>query len=185
MLGVMKDKSLQTTLDFKYKGDLIYLLGVSRNDLNSSEYLANIVGVKNSPAPYFNLDEEHNLQQCIKSLIQNNYINAAHDVSDGGLFTALTEMAMPNDLGFDIVTDSEIRKDAFLFGESQSRVVVTVVEEDETTFLDMIAEFGVPGLLLGHVTKGRVTVDEQNFGMITDYKEIFDTAIERELVRAN
>jgi len=185
MLGVMKDKSLQTTLDFKYKGDLIYLLGVSRNDLNSSEYLANIVGVKNSPAPYFNLDEEHNLQQCIKSLIQNNYINAAHDVSDGGLFTALTEMAMPNDLGFDIVTDSEIRKDAFLFGESQSRVVVTVVEEDETTFLDILAEFGVPGLLLGHVTKGRVTVDEQNFGMITDYKEIFDTAIERELVRAN
>jgi phosphoribosylformylglycinamidine synthase len=181
MLGVMKDKSLQMTLDFKYKGDLIFLLGTSHNEINSSEYLANIVGTLGSPAPYFNLEEEHALQQCIKGLIQNSFINAAHDVSDGGLFTTLVEMCLPNDLGFDVVTDSEIRKDAFLFGESQSRVVVSVVEDDEDKFLDFVAEHNIPCLLLGHVTKGRCTVDEQNFGMIADYKELYDNAIGKEM----
>jgi phosphoribosylformylglycinamidine synthase len=181
MLGVMKDKSLQMTLDFKYKGDLIFLLGTSHNEINSSEYLANIVGTLGSPAPSFNLDEEYELQQCIKGLIKNSFINAAHDVSDGGLFTTLVEMCMVNDLGFDIVTDSEIRKDAFLFGESQSRVVVSVVEDDEDKFLDFVTENNIPCLLLGHVTKGRCTVDEQNFGMIADYKELYDNAIGKEM----
>jgi phosphoribosylformylglycinamidine synthase len=183
MLGVMKDKSLQMTLDFKYKGDLIYLLGIPKNELNSSEYLANILGVKNSPAPSFDLEEEFQLQQCIKGLIKNSYINAAHDVSDGGLFTTLVEMALPNELGFDIITDSEIRKDAFLFGESQSRVVVALQEEDEARFIDHINEMGIQGLLLGHVTKGRCTVDEQNFGMITDYGDLYNTAIEKEMTQ--
>jgi phosphoribosylformylglycinamidine synthase len=181
MLGVMKDKSLQMTLDFKYKGDLIFLLGTTQNEINSSEYLANIVGTLGSPAPSFNLEVEYQLQQCIKGLIKNSFINAAHDVSDGGLFTTLVEMCLPNDLGFDVVTDSEIRKDAFLFGESQSRVVVSVVEEDEDKFLDFVAEMNIPCLLLGHVTKGRCTVDEQNFGMIADYKELYDNAIGKEM----
>ena len=181
MLGVMKDKSLQMTLDFKYKGDLIFLLGTTQDEINSSEYLANIVGTLGSPAPYFNMEEEYQLQQCIKGLIKNSFINAAHDVSDGGLFTTLVEMCLPNDLGFDVVTDSEIRKDAFLFGESQSRVVVSVVEDDEDKFLDYVAEMNIPCLLLGHVTKGRCTVDEQNFGMIADYKELYDNAIGKEM----
>jgi len=181
MLGVMKDKSLQMTLDFKYKGDLIFLLGTTQDEINSSEYLANIVGTLGSPAPYFNLEEEYQLQQCIKGLIKNSFINSAHDVSDGGLFTTLVEMCFPNDLGFDVVTDSEIRKDAFLFGESQSRVVVSVVEDDEDKFLDFVAEMNIPCLLLGHVTKGRCTVDEQNFGMIADYKELYDNAIGKEM----
>ncbi len=177
MLGLMKDKSLQTTLDFKYKGDLIYLLGVPRNDINSSEYLYSFHGVKNSPAPFFDLEEEFNTQQCIKSLIRNNFISSAHDVSDGGLFVTLCEMALPNSLGFDIVTDSEIRRDAFLFGESQSRIAVTVVEDYEDEFLDFVGESGVQVMLLGHVTKGRVTIDEENFGFIEDYRALYEKSI--------
>ncbi len=177
MLGVMKDKSLQTTLDFKYKGDLIYLLGVPRNDINSSEYLYSFHGVRNSPAPFFDLEEEFNLQQCLKELIRNNYISSAHDVSDGGLFVTLCEMALPNSLGFDIVTDSEIRRDAFLFGESQSRIAVTVVEDYEDEFLDFVGDSGIQVMLLGHVTKGRVTIDEENFGFIEDYRTLYEQSI--------
>ena len=177
MLGVMKDKSLQTTLDFKYKGDLIYLLGVPRNDINSSEYLYSFHGVRNSPAPFFDLEEEFNLQQCLKALIRNNYISSAHDVSDGGLFVTLCEMALPNSLGFDIVTDSEIRRDAFLFGESQSRIAVTVVEDYEDEFLDFVGDSGIQVMLLGHVTKGRVTIDEENFGFIEDYRTLYEQSI--------
>jgi phosphoribosylformylglycinamidine synthase subunit PurL len=183
MIGVLKDKSLQTTLDFKYKGDLIYLLGENFEDINSSEYLYSIHGVKNSPAPIFDLDAEFKLQDCMKGLIRNNYISAAHDVSDGGLFVTLVEMGLPNGLGFDIVTDSEIRRDAFLFGESQSRIAVTVVEDYEDEFLDFVAENNVPVMLLGHVTKGRINVDEDNFGFIEDMRHLYDNAIADELAK--
>ena len=183
MIGVLKDKSLQTTLDFKYKGDLIYLLGENFEDINSSEYLYSIHGVKNSPAPKFDLEAEFKLQDCMKGLIRNNYISAAHDVSDGGLFVTLVEMGLPNSLGFDIVTDSEIRRDAFLFGESQSRIAVTVVEDYEDEFLDFVAENNVPVMLLGHVTKGRINVDEDNFGFIEDMRHLYDNAIADELAK--
>jgi phosphoribosylformylglycinamidine synthase len=181
MLGVMNDKSLQTTLDFKYKGDLIYLLGTPRADINSSEYLYSFHEVKKSPAPFFDLDEEFKLQECIKGLIRNNCISSAHDVSDGGLFVALCEMGFPNSLGFDIVTDSEIRQDAFLFGESQSRVAVTVVEDYEEEFLDFVTENNVQVMLLGHVTKGRITIDDENFGFIEDYHQLYNNSIAEEM----
>lgn len=177
MLGVLKDKSTHTTLDFKYKGDLIFLLGESKNDINSSEYLASIHGIRLSPAPHFDIEEEFRLQQCIKDLIQNNFLNAAHDISDGGLYTCLIEMGLVSGLGFDIVSDSEVRKDAFLFGESQSRVIVTVTEDYEEEFLDMVGEHDVPVTLLGHVTKGKLVVDGEHFGFIEDIRPLYENAI--------
>ncbi len=183
MLGVLEDKSLRTTLDFKYKGDLIFLLGESKNDISSSEYLASYHGIKLSPAPYFNIDEEFKLQEGVKQLIRNNFINSAHDVADGGLFTTLVEMGMPQDLGFDIVSDSDVRKDAFLFGEAQGRIVVTVVEDYEDEFIDFMTEHDLPMTLLGHVTQGKLCVDGDHFGFIGDAKKIFDNALEEELVR--
>ncbi len=177
MLGVMEDKSYHMTLDFKYKGDLIYLLGEPTNDIASSEYLYNIVGVKNSPAPAFDIEKEFALQAAIKTLIRKHLINAAHDVSDGGLWVALAEMAMPSQLGFDIETPLEFRKDAFLFGESQSRVVVTVSEDDKDAFLDFVAESNVPLMLLGHVTKGRMTIDQEEYGSVEEIASIYNNVI--------
>ena len=183
MLGVLEDKSLRTTLEFKYKGDLIFLLGESKNDISSSEYLVSHHGVKLSPAPYFNIDEEHKLHEGVKRLIRNDYINAAHDVSDGGLFVTLVEMGLPQGLGFDIVSDSDVRADAFLFGEAQGRVVVTVVEDYEDEFIDFIAEQDLPMTLLGHVTQGKLCVDGDHFGFIEDARKIYDNALEEELTR--
>ena len=65
-------------------------------------------------------------------------IQSAHDVSEGGLFVSLLESSINGNLGFDITTSSEIRKDAFLFGESQSRVAISVSEIDEDKFLDFM-----------------------------------------------
>lgn len=177
MLGVLQDQSTHTTLDFKYKGDLIFLLGESRNDINASEYLSSIAGVKLSPAPHFDMEEELALHDCLKSLIKNNFINAAHDVADGGLFVTLFEMGLPGGLGFDIVSDSEVRKDAFLFGESQSRVAVTVTEDYEEEFLDLVGEKGIPVTLLGHVTRGKIVVDDEHFGFIEDLRGLYEDAI--------
>ncbi len=177
MLGIMEDKSHHMTLDFKYKGDLIYLIGESQDDLNSSEYLYNVLGVKNTPAPHFNLEEEFALHHFLKHMIQNNLINAAHDISDGGLWVTLAEMGMSAKLGFDIETPLEFRKDAFLFGESQSRVVVTVPERDKDAFLDFVLENKVPAMLLGHVTKGRFTIDGEEYGSVDEIGELYNNAI--------
>lgn len=177
MLGVVEKKDNIMSLDFKQKGDLIFLIGKTVEDIGSSEYLYSFHKVKASPAPYFNLEEEFEMQQTVKGLIENKLVNSAHDCADGGLFITLAEMSMPNELGFDIVTDSEVREDAFLFGESQGRVVVTVENENEEEFLDYMIASGTEFTLLGHVTQGKMNVDEVNYGFSKDAKAKFDNAL--------
>lgn len=177
MLGTLENKNHHTTLAFKEKGHMIYLVGHSHNDIASSEYLVSYHGVKASPAPYFNIDEEFKMQELVSQLISRNLVQSANDVSDGGLFISLFECAAPRNLGFDITTDAEIRTDAFLFGEAQGRVVVTVSPSRETHFIDHMMQSGVTFTALGHVTKSEVRVDDISFGFIADMKREFDSAL--------
>ncbi len=185
MLGIVDNKNHQTTLAFKDKGHMIFLIGKTYNDIASSEYLYSYHKVKASPAPYFDLEEEYRMQQALATLIQLNLVQSAHDVSDGGLFITLLESAMPRNLGFDITTDAEIRSDAFLFGESQGRVVVTVSPSRETPFIDFMVENGIPFTTLGHVTKSEVRVDDVSFGFISDLKKVYDNALEELITGSN
>jgi phosphoribosylformylglycinamidine synthase len=177
MLGIVEDKEHVMSLDFKGKSDLIFLLGESKNDISSSEYLASYHNFKESSTPEFDLDKEFELQESVKELIRAKLIESAHDVSDGGLFITLLESAMPKNLGFDITTASEIREDAFLFGEAPSRVVVSVRETSEDAFLDLMKKSQVPYTLIGHVTKGEIRVDEHSFGEVSEFKDLFDTSL--------
>jgi len=177
MIGIVPDKEKVMTLDFKQKGDLIFLIGDYTEDIASSEYLATYHSIKASPAPYFDLEKEFQMQQAVKGLISEDLVNAVHDVSDGGLYVSLVEMSMPRGLGFDIVSDADIRLDAFLFGEGQGRVVVSVTEEQEEAFVEYMVATGVNMTLLGHVTKGKLQIDEQHFGFISDAKTIYDNAL--------
>ncbi len=177
MIGIVPDKDKVMTLDFKQKGDLIFLIGDYTEDIASSEYLATYHGVKASPAPYFDLEKEFQMQQALKGLIAEGLVNAVHDISDGGLYVSLVEMSMPRALGFDIVSDADIRLDAFLFGEGQGRAVVSVTEEQEEAFVEYMVATGVNMTLLGHVTKGKLQIDEQHYGFITEAKAIYDNAL--------
>lgn len=178
MIGLLEDKSLQTTLDFKAEGDVIYLVGESKNDISSSEYLYSYCKVKASPAPYFDLDAEFNVQQAISGLIRKKLAQSAHDVSDGGLFLALLESAMVNNLGFDIVTDSHFRKDAFLFGEAQSRAVISCTAANASSFEASLKADGVAFTRLGTVKGSSLVIDGHNYGALSDFKKSFDTSIE-------
>jgi phosphoribosylformylglycinamidine synthase len=177
MVGILPDVTKRMSLDFKAKGDLVFLIGKCVEDIASSEYLVRHHKIDRSPAPYFELEEERRLHTMMLMLIRQGMINAAHDVSDGGLWTTLVEMGVPRGLGFDIVTDSEIRPDAFLFGEGQGRVVVTVNEDTENEFLDLLRASRVPFILLGHVTKGKLVVDDEPFGFIEDARKTYEEAI--------
>ena len=177
MIGIIDNKENVMSLDFKNKGDLIFLLGDYTNDIASSEYLSNYLKIKESPAPYFDLEKEHSLHECIRGLIQMDLVNAVHDCSDGGLYVTLIEMSLPNELGFDIVTDSEIRIDAFMFGEGQGRVVVALPEEKQEKFIDYLMTTDVNVTLLGHVTKGKLQVDEKVIGNILEAKDIYNNSL--------
>ncbi|MCE2846571.1 MAG: phosphoribosylformylglycinamidine synthase subunit PurL [Sphingobacteriales bacterium] len=177
MVGILPNKSQRMTLDFKAEGDSIFLIGSAQNDLGSSEYLYSFHGVKNSPAPCLDLDEEMGVQQVVSDLIRNGLVSSAHDVSDGGLFITLLESGMPRRLGFRIDTDEDFRKDAYLFGESQSRVVVTVKPEQLDAFVELLAESDVDFTNLGEVSGDSVVIDGIDYGQVHEFRLAYDNAI--------
>ncbi|MEI6821621.1 MAG: phosphoribosylformylglycinamidine synthase subunit PurL [Bacteroidota bacterium] len=176
MIGLL-EKDTRMTLDFKNRNDLIFLIGSSKNDINSSEYLYSYHKIKLSPAPYFNLDEEHRLQAILLKLISHKLIESAHDVSDGGLFITLLESGMPRGLGFDIITESEVRQDAFLFGEAQGRVIVSVDSANEETFIDFMMSTKYPFSVIGKVTKENIVIDDVKFASVADFTTIYNNVI--------
>jgi phosphoribosylformylglycinamidine synthase subunit PurL len=177
MVGLLENINDKMTLDFKAEGDVIFLIGKATNDIASSEYLHKLHRVEYSPAPHFDVEEEFALQQKIAALIKNKIIVSAHDVSEGGLFTTLLESSFTNNLGFDVVADdSNIRKDAYWFGEGQSRVVVSVKPDKVALLRNTLGN--LPHAELGFVTNGSVEVDGMNWGIVLDWKEKYDTAIE-------
>jgi phosphoribosylformylglycinamidine synthase len=175
MLGLLEGLENRMTLDFKESGDLIYLLGEPKNCINSSEYLYSFLQIKASGCPDFDLDREYTLQQSLLQLIRHGLVKSAHDVSDGGLFVALAESAMPRGLGFHIRTHRDLRKDAFLFGESQSRVVVSVAASNKDIFEETI---GTDCYLLGFVTSEPDMVVDNNLVMTVEVaRELYDRAL--------
>jgi phosphoribosylformylglycinamidine synthase len=178
MVGLLDSYEEVMTVNFRSKGDMIFLIGRSDNDISSSEYLSVFHNVYESAAPKFDLEYEMKLHEVVSSLISQQLVSSAHDVSLGGLFVALVESALPGGLGFDVTSPAEIRGDAFLFGESQSRVVVSVTAEQETQFLDFMMETGIHFSALGHVTKEELRIDDISFGFISDYARDFENALE-------
>ncbi|HEX6846561.1 MAG TPA: phosphoribosylformylglycinamidine synthase subunit PurL [Chitinophagaceae bacterium] len=179
MVGLLENINDKMTLDFKEEGDVIYLLGRSTNDIHSSQYLARIRNIELSPAPYFELEEEFSLQQKIAALINKKLIQSAHDISEGGLFITLCESGFNRELGFTVETKDGLREDAYLFGEGQSRVVVSVKADLIEKFENAMKDF--PHERIGLVTSGEMLVNGEFWGTIDWWQEQYDTAIENHL----
>ena len=179
MLGLMENTDLQTGLSFRNAGDLIFLVGKVSDDINSSEYLYSWHNTTLSKAPYFSLEEEVKLHKAIGGLIAEGKVESVHDISDGGLFAALCESGFGNELGFDIKTDASLRKDGYLFGEAQGRVVVSVSASQEQAFRSFMetAASEVPFAHIGTVSKEAIIVDDHSFGTITDYKSLYESTL--------
>ena len=184
MVGIVEDMKNKMTLDFKKEGDVIVLLGEQRNDIGSSEYLNKLKGVTHSQAPYFDLEEEFNLQQLVASLIKETKVKSAHDISEGGLVVTLLESAFYNNKGFEVASNgSGLRKDAYWLGEAQSRVVVSADAASVAAIEAAAAKHGIKTTVLGKVTTGAVVVEGENWGSIADWKNDYDTAIEKQLAK--
>ncbi len=178
MLGLIEDKSNIIPMGYQNKDEKIFVLGELKDEINSSEYLYNFHNIKNSPAPYFTIENEIELHKLIKNLNTKKLISACHDVSDGGLFTTLCEMAFINNIGFAINSVKTIRIDSFLFGESQSRAVVSIDASKENEFLTVISESKISHQYLGKTNENNsIIIDEINFGNVVNYLELYSQKI--------
>ena len=183
MLGILEDPSMKMTLDFKKEGDLIYLIGQAVNDIASSEYVYSYKKIKATPAPHFNLETEQKVQKSIAGLIGARLIQSAHDVSDGGLLITLAESSFPRKLGFSVQGDVNIRRDAFWFGEAQSRVIVTVDAQNKATFESFLNQNNQVFSLIGEVAGKDMKVDGQVVSTLQGAFDSYHSALETALMK--
>lgn len=166
LMGKITNRENLTTHSFKKKGNNIFLVGKTVDDIGSSEYLEFYHEVPDSPLPFFDIFDEIKIQSAIKKLNELKLIQSASPVGKGGLFFTLLRAAIPNDLGFDITTAAETRLDSFLFGEAMGRIIVEVEPENEDNFVDVLTELDISFFTLGHITKGEIRIDDHSMGYI-------------------
>ena len=177
MMGLMDNPDSMMTIDFKAAGDQIYHVGITREDLGSSEYLRQVVGIDPSPCPWFDLDIEHQYLQGMRDLIATGMVRSAQDVADGGLFTAMLESAMASNLGLEIQCPQHIRKDAFLFGESQGRYLISISPEKKETLETFLKDKGLEYMPLGTAQSGNIHIDGEDFGSVDSWRATWETRL--------
>jgi len=153
IVGLIEDISKIQTPFFKQAGDVIILLGKSREEIGASEYLNVVFDRRQGFPPQIDLEEEKKAQELCREAIARGLLRSAHDVSEGGLAACLAECCFlgPQKAGCTIDLDDGIRSDALLFGETQSRIVVSVKGEDLETLRTLAEERKVPASVIGKV----------------------------------
>jgi phosphoribosylformylglycinamidine synthase len=151
-----------TTQWFKGDGDAVVLLGETKEELGGSEYLASILHREQGLPPELDLDAEKNLYGCCIELMASGLVRSAHDCSDGGLAVALAECCLApvarTGATIDVANPVGIRRDAVLFGESQSRIIVSTRPELVGRVLDAAARWGVPAVQVGRTGGNRLQI---------------------------
>lgn len=163
MIGLIEDINSVVTMSFKHAGDSIILLGETRGHIGGSEYLAEVHNVVSGDAPPIDLTLEGRLQRVCLDMISRKLLHSAHDCSDGGLAVCLTESCIARDkdmIGAKVsfVGRNGIRDDFFLFGEDQSRIVVSCSPENEERVVSLARSYDVPAQRIGTVGGGTIDI---------------------------
>jgi len=162
MVGLVEDVAHITTQWFKDDGDVVFLIGENREHLGASEYLHTIFHRTRGSVPPLDLNFEKKMQDALLAAIQNGLIKSAHDCSEGGLAVALAECCISNPerrRGVRIVLPDTMRTDCLLFGEAQSRVVVSCAPDQAETMLAFFKERAVPCTRIGKVGGERLQIN--------------------------
>ncbi len=101
----------------------------------------------------------------------SKYITSIIRISADGIFRTLVEAAQPNDLGFDIIGDSDLSDEEFLKGNTRYVAIVSVTEKQEDDFVNFLFDHDIELVLLGNVTGGEIVMDDRDLGFIDDYVE--------------
>ncbi|HRN26392.1 MAG TPA: phosphoribosylformylglycinamidine synthase subunit PurL [Ignavibacteriaceae bacterium] len=155
MVGLVEDLKHITTSYFKDEGDIIYLLGEDKEELGGSEYAKVVHNKVAGDSPKINLDEEKKLQDTLLNLIKKGSIKSAHDISEGGIVSALAECCIidqEKQIGCEVEIPIKTRKDFSLFSESQSRIIISVSKVKTLDLENELKLSGVKFKKLGEVT---------------------------------
>ncbi|MBU1338854.1 MAG: phosphoribosylformylglycinamidine synthase subunit PurL [Acidobacteria bacterium] len=160
------DRAVSTC--FKSEGDLIFLLGENREELGGSEYLRTVHGTERGLPPIIDLDDEKRVQEFIISVIDEGLVSSAADPSEGGLAVCLAEcvFASSREFGFAVELDDEMRTDALLFGETQSRILLSAAPDKKITLLSAAKNAGVPLREIGRVGGTRLDIRHRDRSVI-------------------
>ncbi|HEY6930474.1 MAG TPA: phosphoribosylformylglycinamidine synthase subunit PurL, partial [Thermoanaerobaculia bacterium] len=189
MVGLLEDVAQRVRMPFANAGDVIALLGVTRDELGGSEFLRTVRGRDEGPCPEIDADAERRLVDLLVALAAHKKLASAHDVSDGGLAVALAECAMKGGLGAEITLDSPVRPSALLFGESTGRALVSFPPASEAAIRAACDQKKVPFQIIGRVGGDRLKVALAGNTLIDDsvsaLREIWSTAFSRALESAD
>lgn len=154
MVGLLDDMAHLTGTAFREPGHVVLLLGETREELGASEYLELVHGRKAGPVPELDLEHEFNLQGACREIILAGLAASCHDCAEGGLTVALAEccFANPNPAtAVEIVMVSDFRDDALLFGETQSRIVISADERHVARIQHIAQTWSTPCAVIGRV----------------------------------
>lgn len=175
MLGLIDDLNKVMSSEFKNEGDIIYLLGSDRQEIGGSQYLKSIFGKVVGDAPDIDIEEEANLIEAILKLIDLGAINSAHDISEGGIAICLAEKAMSSDgLGCEVTINSENEN---LFGESNSRIIISASAEKATIISEIAVEFNLGLLEMGTVIDDYFKINDSINEPVERLTEIYENAL--------
>jgi len=162
LVGLLTHLEHHTTQWFKSEGDVIVLIGRTREELGGSEYLALTQGISRGTPPWIDLEIETRVQRVCLQAIREGLVRSAHDVSEGGLAVALAEgsISAPESGGWgaEIEMEGAIRPDAWLFGESQSRIVLSLRRRHLNRVRELAEEAQVSFSMLGEVRGRRLRI---------------------------
>ena len=154
---------------FFSRSELLYMVGNVSTQFLDSEYARRCLHIVADPVKMTTVEEDiEYLRLILGSLLDAGIITSLRPVGQGGLFATLVA-GSGGRVGFDILTCREIRLDAFLFGEEEGRFVVSLAEKHDDFFLLKMDEARINCCFLGHVTKGRVLVDDMDYGNVGGY----------------
>jgi phosphoribosylformylglycinamidine synthase len=156
-VGLLDDVDNRKTIAFKHEDEDIIIIGETKGEFGSSIYCRDVCGCAKSAPPRVDLQEEFKNAAFILSM--NEYITACHDVSDGGMVIALSEMAMNGNLGAEINIESKLPLHTKLFAEDQARYILTT--RLPQTILNKAKEAGVYAQKLGKVKGNKLVINDK------------------------
>ena len=181
MLGLLDDAALAVTSNFKSDGDVVILLGRTVGHVGGSEYLSVVHGIVAGDAPALSLEAEKRLHDLLIATARGKLLRSAHDCSDGGLAVALAECCIgtgANPVGAEIdIVGEGLRKDFGLFGEDQSRAVVSAAASNGHAIMELAREHRVPAAVIGRVGGTRLVIGKEIDIAVSDLARAYTHAI--------
>lgn len=172
MVGLLDDVNKACTMEFKSVGDVIILLGKTKDEIGGSEYLSRMHNLESGHVPYLNFALEKKIQKLILSAIDKELLCSAHDLSEGGLAVALAECCITNKLGAKIELKTNLRTDIELFSETQSRFVVSLQQKDVYELVVKLEEEKIPFSIIGEVAESDFKIDVNNKEVVSVKTEL-------------